>query len=94
MNLLSLSYLRRIIKTEELKHIFLCFIIHAVFLISIFDIYFQSPIVDGINSVKNSVEPSAKRIVLFVGDGVRIDKFFEINNDASTSFLRFVILRI
>lgn len=91
MNLLSLSYLRRIIKTEELKHIFLCFIIHAVFLISIFDIYFQSPIVDGINSVKNSVEPSAKRIVLFVGDGVRIDKFFEINNDASTSFLRNVI---
>lgn len=43
------------------------FIFHLVYMLSIFDIYFRSPLVQGIESVQPTAVAPAKRVVLFVG---------------------------
>ncbi|KAG1706387.1 hypothetical protein DVH05_001534 [Phytophthora capsici] len=52
---------------------------HALYVLSIFDIYFTSPVVPHIESVAYTDSPPAKRVVVFVADGCRADKFFEAN---------------
>ncbi|XP_067001323.2 GPI ethanolamine phosphate transferase 1 isoform X1 [Anabrus simplex] len=53
------------------------FFVHIVFLMSIFDIYFKSPIVHGISPHSSPLRAPAKRLVLFVADGLRADTFYE-----------------
>ncbi|XP_068092856.1 GPI ethanolamine phosphate transferase 1 isoform X2 [Hyperolius riggenbachi] len=67
--------------------------VHLVFFGSIFDIYFTSPLVHGM-SPQNTVLPSpAKRLVLFVADGLRADTFFELdeNGHSRAPYLREII---
>ncbi|KIX02331.1 uncharacterized protein Z518_08272 [Rhinocladiella mackenziei CBS 650.93] len=62
----------------------LAIVFHLVYLFSIFDIYFVSPIVHGMKpyQVQEERAPS-KRLVLFVGDGLRADKAFQSFPDPS-----------
>ncbi|KAK2760236.1 Glycosyl phosphatidyl inositol anchor synthesis [Arachnomyces sp. PD_36] len=63
----------------------LAIVFHFVYIFSIFDIYFVSPIVSGMKSFGVDRGPKseapAKRLVLFVGDGLRADKAFQSFED-------------
>lgn len=65
-------------------------IVHLIFFYSIFDIYFTSPLVHGMTPHRNELEAPARRLVLFVADGLRADKIFEVdaNNKTHAPFLR------
>ncbi|CEG41535.1 gpi ethanolamine phosphate [Plasmopara halstedii] len=65
--------------------------LHVLYVLSIFDIYFTSPVVQHIESIAYTDAPPAKRVVIFVADGCRADKFFETN--ASSTELRVSFLR-
>ncbi|KAL4976591.1 Phosphatidylinositolglycan class N-domain-containing protein [Aspergillus desertorum] len=63
----------------------LAVVFHLIYAYSIFDIYFVSPIVSGMTSFRVEREPGAeapaRRLVLFVADGLRADKAFELSPD-------------
>lgn len=56
------------------------FFVHIAFLISVFDIYFKSPIVHGITPHSSPLEAPARRLVLVVADGLRADSFFHTDD--------------
>ncbi|KAK0324114.1 Glycosyl phosphatidyl inositol anchor synthesis [Friedmanniomyces endolithicus] len=61
-------------------------VFHVVYLLSIFDVYFRSPIVSGMHAYGVDSAPApAKRLVLYVGDGLRADKAFQFFPDPSPS---------
>ena len=65
-------------------------VVHFVFFFSVFDIYFTSPIIHGVKEFKQNVKSPASRLVLFVADGLRADKFFELDekHQSRSPFLR------
>ncbi|XP_021913441.1 GPI ethanolamine phosphate transferase 1-like isoform X2 [Zootermopsis nevadensis] len=74
--------------------IFSVFVVHVVFLVSVFDIYFKSPIVHGMTPQSSPLEPPARRLVLMVADGLRADFFFEaddLKNKRNAPHLRSII---
>ncbi|KAF9971256.1 Glycosyl phosphatidyl inositol anchor synthesis [Actinomortierella ambigua] len=72
---------------------------HVAYIFSIFDIYFTSPLVHGMRHFNVEDMPApAKRLVLFVADGLRADKLYQFHPEGSESnlvtkapFLRSVI---
>ncbi|CAA7397835.1 unnamed protein product [Spirodela intermedia] len=68
-------------------------VLHAVYMLSIFDIYFKSPVVHGMDAVPQRISAPAKRLVLLVADGLRADKFFEPDSEGHfrAPFLRRII---
>ena len=68
-------------------------VFQTVFFYSIFDVYFQSPLVTGVPSVQVPSGAPAKRLVLFVADGLRAASFFERKPDGTprAPYLRSVI---
>jgi len=51
--------------------------LHLIFLVSVFDIHFKSPIVSVTDPPPPSFPPPAKRLVLFVADGLRAQSFYQ-----------------
>ncbi|CAA0828488.1 Unknown protein [Striga hermonthica] len=68
-------------------------LLHAAYMLSIFDIYFKTPIVHGMDPVEPRFAAPAKRLLLLVADGLRADKFFEPDSSGNyrAPFLRSVI---
>ncbi|KAF9110209.1 Glycosyl phosphatidyl inositol anchor synthesis [Mortierella sp. AM989] len=71
---------------------------HVTYIRSIFDIYFTSPLVHGMEQHRVDQPAPAKRLVLFVADGLRADKLYQFHPDSETNelvtkapFLRHVI---
>ena len=64
--------------------------VQIIFLISVFDIHFQSPIVKGMTPYASPIQSPAKRLVLFSADGLRFDTFLSYGNDREPNapFLR------
>ncbi|KAF5352092.1 hypothetical protein D9758_009433 [Tetrapyrgos nigripes] len=52
---------------------------HISFIYSVFDCYFTSPVVHGMQRFSLASQAPAKRLVLIVGDGLRADLLFEKN---------------
>ncbi|XP_007933733.2 GPI ethanolamine phosphate transferase 1 [Orycteropus afer afer] len=65
-------------------------LVHLVFFASIFDIYFTSPLVHGMTPQFTPLPPPARRLVLFVADGLRADALYKLDEDGSSRapFLR------
>ncbi|KAK8287666.1 hypothetical protein V6Z11_D07G072800 [Gossypium hirsutum] len=89
----SIPRRRKWVKRRETWLVILGVILYAVYMLSIFDIYFKTPIVHGMDLVSPRFSPSAKRLVLLVVDGLRADKFFEpdLEGNFRAPFLRNVI---
>ncbi|KAK8955909.1 hypothetical protein KSP40_PGU005163 [Platanthera guangdongensis] len=82
------------IRRRERWLVALGIVLHAMFMLSIFDIYFKTPIVHGMEPVPQRFPSPARRLVLLVADGLRADKFFESESDGRfrAPFLRSVML--
>uniref|UniRef100_A0A2P2KTR8 GPI ethanolamine phosphate transferase 1 n=1 Tax=Rhizophora mucronata TaxID=61149 RepID=A0A2P2KTR8_RHIMU len=81
------------LKRREKWLVMLGVILHSVYMLSIFDIYFKTPIVHGMDPVAPRFRGPAKRLVLLVADGLRADKFFEpdLEGNYRAPFLRSII---
>ncbi|XP_053657780.1 GPI ethanolamine phosphate transferase 1 [Anopheles marshallii] len=74
-----------------MKLLLVAVVIHVLFLLSIFYIHFQSPILKGLPDGAEHDQPPADRLVLFVGDGLRAESFLKFNLNRTT-FLRNILL--
>lgn len=70
----------------SLKLAVLGFFVQLTLLLSIFDIYFKSPVISGIPDQRTDYEPPADRLVLLVADGLRADTFYDYANGNSRYF--------
>lgn len=59
-------------------------VVHLSLFVSIFDIYFTSPVDSGMEPQHSPTSPPAKRLVLFVADGLRADTLFSLDSDGTS----------
>ncbi|XP_055637400.1 GPI ethanolamine phosphate transferase 1 [Toxorhynchites rutilus septentrionalis] len=67
------------------------FFVHLLFLLSVFYIYFRSPVLNGLPDGPRNEEAIADRVVVFVADGLRAESFLK-HHANRTQFLRNVII--
>ncbi|RUS15550.1 LOW QUALITY PROTEIN: phosphatidylinositolglycan class N [Endogone sp. FLAS-F59071] len=72
-------------------------IFHLIYILSIFDIYFKSPLVHGMTPHRVELSPPADRLFLFVADGLRADKLYQLYEEGGqfvtkAPFLRDIVL--
>lgn len=68
------------------------FFVHLIFFVSVFDIYFRTPLSHGMTPQSHSLPPAARRLVLVVADGLRADVLFDYTNHTTRApFLRSII---
>ena len=68
--------------------------VHILYLAAIFDVYFKSPLVQDLTPLSVATRAPAKRLVLFIADGLRADKFYQTSAEFPKSrapFLRGII---
>ena len=68
--------------------------VHILYLAAIFDVYFKSPLVQDLQPLPVSTKAPAKRLVLFIADGLRADLFYKVSKEFPKSrapFLRDII---
>ena len=74
-------------RINRFSFVAIALVFHSVYIASIFDIYFVSPIVHGMTAFSArrpaGAEAPARRLVLYVGDGLRADKAFQSFPDPS-----------
>ncbi len=70
------------ILSRKYKFIFLGVLVHILYLKSMFDVYFTSPLVRELSPIPPYMDSPAKRLVLFVADGLRADRFYEVDAGA------------
>ena len=77
--------------SDKMKLILSAIFVQIIFLISVFDIHFQSPVVKGLIPHANPVPSPAKRLVLISADGLRFDTFlsFGYDREPNAPFLRY-----
>ena len=78
---------------SPLKFLLAAIVVHFILFVSIFDIYFTSPIDHGMVPQYHSLKPPAKRLILFIADGLRADTAFSLDKGGHTPapFLRKVV---
>lgn len=77
------------VKRRERWLVALGIALHAVYMLSIFDIYFKTPIVHDMDPVPQRISPPAKRLVLLVGSSP-----FSPFVDSSLRLSRFLFLPV
>ena len=87
----------RLRKMSFTKLLALALLVHAVLLYAVFDVYFTSPLVTGVahrsvSSYSYARRPFAQRLVLFVADGLRADKFFYASQNTPYFTFAFLIM--
>ena len=68
--------------------------VHILYLPAVVDVYFKSPLVQDLSPLPVATRAPADRLVLFIADGLRADKFFQTSKEFPKSrapFLRSVI---
>ncbi|KAF3836025.1 hypothetical protein F7725_028583 [Dissostichus mawsoni] len=72
------------LKMKMITFLLVGLIVHVIFFVSIFDIYFTSPLVHGMTPQTTPLAPPASRLVLVVADGLRADSLFTPLPDGSS----------
>ena len=78
---------------SEIKFSLLGVLVHFLYLLSVFEIYFKSPILQGLREIANthSKAAPAKRLVLIITDGLQAEKAFHTKYETRTSFFRHIL---
>ncbi|KAH1007669.1 hypothetical protein HUJ04_004875 [Dendroctonus ponderosae] len=66
-------------KSKKYQIVILGLAVHALLLFAVFDIYFSSPLDQGMRFIRSTRNPPAKRIVIFVADGLRAEAVLDKN---------------
>ena len=77
-----------------LKLVLFSIVFHLVYIFSVLDIYFKSPVVHGVQKSEMPLlsreSMRAKRLVFIVGDGLRADKTFQVDGKSGKTNIPFL----